>query len=67
MRNVISVSDMPTELHQWLKEEAERQTKETGKPVFMYQLLIRAAEEYKARVEAQCIDASREPVGVSNG
>jgi hypothetical protein len=67
MRNVISVSDMPLDLHQWLKDEAERQSKETGKPVFMYQLLIRAAEEYRTHVEAQRAVPSPEPVGVTHG
>jgi hypothetical protein len=64
MRNVISISDMPADLHQWLKEEAERESKEAGRPVYMYQILIRAAEEYKARAEAQRVSRPPEPVGV---
>ena len=30
-RNVICISDMPPDLHQWVKDEAKRRGKEIGK------------------------------------
>lgn len=53
MRNVVTLSDLPPDLHQWLKDEAKRLTDTTGKKTSMYNVVILAAEEYRARVEGQ--------------
>lgn len=67
MRNIVSISDIPPDLHQWLKDEADRQAKATNKRVCLYHVVIRACEEYRARVEAERGAESPEPVGVSHG
>jgi len=51
MRNVITLSDIPKELHSWLKQEATRQSSLTGKRVGIYQVVVQAVREYKRRLE----------------
>ncbi len=53
MRNVVTLSDIPPEMHAWLKDEADRLTELTGKKVRIYQVVIKAIDEYKTRVEAE--------------
>jgi hypothetical protein len=53
MRNVVTLSDLPPDLHQWLKDEAIRLTEKTGKKTSLYQVVILATEEYRAKVEGQ--------------
>jgi len=47
MRNVVTLSDIPADLHQWLREEARRQTEKEGKRVPIYTIVIKAIREYK--------------------
>lgn len=51
MRNVITLSDIPKELHDWLKIEAARRSKLSGKRVGIYQVVIQAIRELKGRIE----------------
>lgn len=51
MRNVITLSDIPKDLHDWLKLEAARRSKQSGKRVGIYQVVIQAIKELKARIE----------------
>jgi hypothetical protein len=51
MRNVITLSDIPKELHDWLKIEAARRSKLSGKRVGIYQVVIQAIRELKGRTE----------------
>ena len=51
MRNVITLSDIPKELHDWLKREAARRSKQSGKRVGIYRIVIQAIKELKARIE----------------
>ena len=51
MRNVVTLSDIPPDMHQWLKDEAERQSEKTGKRVGIYQVVVQAIEKYRAELE----------------
>jgi hypothetical protein len=51
MRNVITLSDIPKDLHDWLKKEAARRSKLAGKRVGMYQVVIQAVQELKEKTE----------------
>ncbi len=51
MRNVIALSNMPEDLHNWLKKEAARRSTVTGKRVAFCHLVVQAVREYKTRVE----------------
>lgn len=51
MRNVITLSDIPKDLHDWLKLEAARRSKQSGKRVGIYQVVIQAIKELKSRIE----------------
>ncbi len=49
MRNVITLSDMPKDLHNWLKQEAARQSSKKGKRVCIYEVVVQAVSEYRRR------------------
>ena len=51
MRNVITLSDIPKELHDWLKKEAARRSRQSGKRVGIYQVVIQAVQELKEKIE----------------
>ena len=51
MRNVITLSDLPKELHDWLKTEAARRSRAAGKRVGICQLVAQAVREYKGKLE----------------
>lgn len=51
MRNVVTLSDIPKDLHDWLKTEAARRSKILGKRVGICHVLVQAVREYKERVE----------------
>ena len=51
MRNVITLSDIPKDLHDWLKKEATRRSRQSGKKVGIYQVVIQAVQELKGKVE----------------
>lgn len=51
MRNVVTLSDIPPDMHQWLKDEAERQSEKTGKRCALYQVVVQAVEKYRAELE----------------
>lgn len=51
MRNVITLSDIPKDLHDWLKKEAARRSRQSGKRVGIYQVVIQAVEELKGKIE----------------
>jgi len=50
-RNVICISDMPPDLHQWVKAEAKRRGKEIGKRYAVALVFREAIELLKARLE----------------
>jgi len=50
-RNVICISDMPPDLHQWVKEEAERRGKETGKRYSVALVFQEAVQLLKAKLD----------------
>jgi len=49
MRNVVTLSHLDPELHEWLKEEARRRTQDSGVRVHAWQLVNTALREFKAR------------------
>lgn len=51
MRNVVTLSDIPKDLHDWLKAEAARRSKLSGKRVGISQLVTQAVREYKGKRE----------------
>lgn len=51
MRNVVTLSNVPPDMHDWLKQEAARQAKKTGKRVGLYQVVMQAVEKYRADLE----------------
>lgn len=46
MRNVITISHLDPKLHQWLKDEAARRSKD-GDRVYAWQVLQEAVAHYK--------------------
>lgn len=50
-RNVVTLSNIPRELHDWLKQEAVRLSEKTGKRTGLYQVVLLAIERYRASVE----------------
>lgn len=51
MRNVVSISDVPVPLHNWLREEARRRSQKEGKRVGITTLVVEAVEQFKENVE----------------
>jgi len=49
MRNVITLSDMPKDLHNWLKQEAARQSSQKDRRVGIYEVVVQAVREYKRK------------------
>lgn len=49
MRNVVTISHLDPELHEWLKKEARRRTQESGVRVHAWQLVSTAIREFKVR------------------
>jgi hypothetical protein len=45
MRNVVTLSDIPKDLHDWLKKEAARRSKSSGKRVGISQVVAQAVRE----------------------
>ena len=60
-RNVVTLSHLDPELHDWLKEEAQRRTQNTGVRVHAWQLANTAIREYRGRS-----DHDKEPQEVSH-
>ena len=50
-RNVICISDMPPDLHQWVKAEAKRRGKEIGKRYSVALVFQEAVELLKAKLD----------------
>jgi len=61
-RNVICISDMPQDLHQWVLAEAKRRGKEIGKRYSAALVFQEAIRELKAK-----LDNHSSPVEVSHG
>ena len=53
LRNVVTVSHIPPELQDWLKEEAARQSEETGQRVALWHVLADAIREKKERTAVE--------------
>lgn len=51
MRNVVTLSDIPKDLHDWLKKEAARRSKSSGKRVGISQVVTQAVRELKGKVD----------------
>ena len=51
MRNVVTLSDIPKDLHDWLKKEATQRSKLSSKRVGISQLVTQAIRELKEKVE----------------
>jgi len=51
MRNVVTLSDIPKDLHDWLKMEAARRSKLSGKRVGISQVVAQAVREFRERVD----------------
>jgi hypothetical protein len=51
-RNVICISDMPEDLHQWLKDEAQRRAESQGKRYAVALVVQEAVRDLKAKLEA---------------
>lgn len=49
MRNVVTISHLDEDLHNWLKEEAHRRTQESGTRVHAWQLINTAIREFRER------------------
>ncbi|MBA7668108.1 hypothetical protein ES703_76212 [subsurface metagenome] len=63
-RNVICISDMPPDLHQWVLAEAKRRGKETGKRYAAALIFQEAVRELKAKLNHN--DAEPEEVGLAD-
>jgi len=50
-RNVICISDMPLDLHQWVKDEAKRRGKEIGKRYSVALVFQEAVVLLKAKLD----------------
>ena len=50
-RNVICISDMPPDLHQWVKDEAKRRGQEIGKRYSVALVFQEAIRELKAKLD----------------
>ncbi len=50
-RNVICISDMPLDLHQWVKDEAKRRGKKIGKRYSVALVFQEALRELKAKLD----------------
>ena len=62
-RNVICISDMPPDLHRWVKVEAKRRGKEIGKRYSVALVFQEAIELLKAKLDHN----QTEPVEVGRG
>jgi len=62
-RNVICISDMPPELHHWVKAEAKRRGAAIGKRYAVALVFQEAIELLRAKLE----NDHAEPVEVSHG
>jgi hypothetical protein len=51
MRNVVTLSNIPKELHDWLKVEAIRRGRLVKKRVGIHEIVTQAVKEYKEQVE----------------
>ena len=51
MRNVITLSDFPEDLHEWLRKEAASRSRLSGKRVGIYHVVVHAVREYKDRLD----------------
>jgi len=60
MRNVICISDMPPDLHEWVKAEAKRRGEAIGKRYSVALVFQEAVELLKAKLDNH---ASPEEVG----
>lgn len=65
MRNVVTLSNIPPDMHDWLKQEAARQAEKTGKRVGLYQVVMQAIEKYRADLEKNP-DSEKEVASVAN-
>jgi len=65
MRHLVTLSDIPEEMHAWLKQEAARLGEKTGRRVHIYQVVHIAVNEYKSRVEAEA-RSEREVASATN-
>ncbi len=50
-RNVICISDMPPDLHQWVKDEAKRRGQEIGKRYSVALVFQEAIQLLKAKLD----------------
>ena len=50
-RNVVTLSNIPPDLHQWLREEAFRQSEKAGKKVGIYNIVVQAIQKYQTDLE----------------
>lgn len=51
MRNVVTLSDIPRELHDWLRTEAAKRSKAAKKRIGISQVVTQAVKEYRERSE----------------
>ena len=54
-RNVVCISHLDPEIHQWLREEAARRTADTGKRVAFWQVMDEALRRYKEKFEEKAL------------
>ena len=57
-RNVICISDMPPDLHQWVLAEAKRRGKEAGKRYSAALVFQEAVRELKAKLNHEPAEVS---------
>lgn len=50
-RNVICISDMPPDIHQWVKDEAKRRAKQKGGRYAVALVYLEAVELLKTKLE----------------
>jgi|GEM_PF-5905757 len=62
-RNVICISDMPIDLHDWVKAEAKRRADEAGRRYSVALVFQEAVELLKAELE----NSHAEPAEVTHG
>jgi hypothetical protein len=66
-RNIVTLSNIPVPLHNWLRHEKLIRSEEAGHRIPICELVVEALEMYQKAIEAERTGSSRKEVaGVSN-
>lgn len=51
LRNVVTITHLDPDLHEWLKEEARRRSQQEGRRIRLWHLINAAVQDYKAKCD----------------